>query len=336
MPIRTASMRPEAQCTRVAEELARRLARARDVIIIGHVRPDADAIGSVCALRAGLAQRGVRARGMIGQRTPLDAHLLTIPGASEVEVTAELPAADVYVAVDCASIERTGLFAPQLEQLRDRLMVIDHHGSNPGFGQVNWIWAEAESTTILVAELLRALGGVRLDRDLAHALYAGLVTDTGHFRWGTPRMHAYAERWIAEGLDSRAIAMELGDAVSVSGLQTIGRVLHTAEKISAGQLELAVITVDLATLDGQPRSVVEAVIDMACAVTDVDVVAVLKELQPGGWSVSLRSSSTDVGGLATALGGGGHRMAAGVTLNGTRDEVVAAVQEEMMGCPHGK
>ena len=166
----------ENEFARVADMLA----RASSVAVVAHIRPDADAIGSSCGLAAGLRKKGIDARVYIGQPFPHPNNLDTIPWVDEVTYTEDVPRADLVVTVDCASVDRTGAFRPWIEQHSDEVLVIDHHETNVGFGAANLI-VEAESTTVLVRELFSHMG-VELDHDLAHCLYAGLVTDTGNFR----------------------------------------------------------------------------------------------------------------------------------------------------------
>ncbi|AIG63982.1 hypothetical protein CATYP_04180 [Corynebacterium atypicum] len=310
----------------------RLVAAADTVVAVGHVRPDADAVGSVCAMVRGLSQLGKRCAGVIGQDEALGDHLLTIPGAAEVACGATLPGADLYVVVDCASLERTGAFAAELELRREKVVVIDHHESNPGFGAVDVIVPEAESTTVLVEQLLYSLPGVELDRELAHCLYAGLMTDTGSFRWGGPRMHEAAGRWLGFELDPRRIAGELVDSVSSADLRMIGAVLDSACRYECWPGVLLVLTAPRRLIGGHPRQAVEVLIDLVAGTRDADVAAVLKEVGPACWSVSLRSATLNVAEIAARLGGGGHRAAAGVTLTGTREDVVVALQKEIGHC----
>ena len=172
------------------EAAASRVRAAEKISVVAHIKPDADAIGSACALAFGLEKLGKDVQVYIGQPLPHSANMRTIPGVGRIHYGAPLPDDGLVVTVDCASADRTGSLMPAILEDPSRVIVIDHHNTNPGFGGMNLI-VESESTTVMVRELLGCLG-VELDPDIAYCLYAGLVTDTGSFRWGTPRMHVFA------------------------------------------------------------------------------------------------------------------------------------------------
>ena len=206
--------------------------------------------------------------------------------------------------------------------LRDpsRVIVVDHHNTNPGFGGLNVI-VESESTTLMVRELLGYLG-VELDPDIAYGLYAGLVTDTGSFRWGTPRMHEFAAELMQYGLDTQQIALDLMDTMGPTDLQLMGAVLAKTQIVPTKGLSVAVLTIPAGIHSRMSQIAVEAIIDYARALEGTDVGVVLKEQTPGFWAVSLRSTLVDVSAVAQKLGGGGHWAAAGYSAAGSRDEVI--------------
>lgn len=306
-------------------EAAALIEAAETVTVIGHVRSDADAIGSVSALLLALRQLGKQASGVVGQREPLSANLLSIPGSEGIRITDELPPADLIITVDCGSIDRTGFFAEAIAQQRERTLVIDHHSSNPGFGRVNLLAREAESTTTVLHELFRVLG-VEVDRDIAHCIYAGLVTDTGSFRWGRAQMHSLASELMGTGIDTAAIAVDLMDSTDLRDLQMIGRVLAGVATHRVGDLEVATLTAANELIAGHSEAAVESLVDFVRALRGTDVGVVFKEMKPGMWAVSLRSNVIDVSRVAVALNGGGHVPAAGYTTYGE----IAVVEAELL------
>ena len=309
-------------------EAASLIGQAQTVAVVGHVRPDADAIGSVCATVAALRQQGRQATGYIGQPGPFAANLLSIPGADEVELAAELPEVDLIITVDCGSIDRTGTLAGAIAARAEDTVVIDHHSSNPGYGHVDLIDAGAESTTTVLGRLFELLD-VTLDKPIAHALYAGLLTDTGSFRWGSPAMHTFAARLMSTGIDVRAIAVDLLDSGSVADLRMIGQALSGVTVHEAGDHRVAVIVAPHELLSTGSLSAVEGLVDFVRSLGGTDLGAVFKETVPGVWHVSLRSNEMDVSRVAVALGGGGHIPAAGYTARGDVDEALAALLGEL-------
>lgn len=299
---------------------------AHTVSVVGHLRPDADAIGSVAATVAALQQLGKDAVGAIGQPDSMPENLYTIPGASNIRFGASLPESDLIIVVDCGSIERTGAFEKIIVNNPDKVLVVDHHATNPGFGAVNLIDVEAESTTTILYDWFDAMS-VQITPDIAHGLYAGLLTDTGCFRWGRPVMHDMAKELMEFGLDIRAISSALLDQTSVDDLRLVGQIVSRIELREAGPYTLAVLVADFDTINGRSRAVVEGLIEMVRAVEGADFGAVFKEYERGVYTVSLRSSNLSVASLAVHLGGGGHIPAAGYTARGTEIEALDTLIE---------
>lgn len=301
-------------------QIAKVLRAAKKISVVAHIKPDADAVGSACGLTAGLRSLGIDAHVYIGQTYPHPENLLTVPGVDEISYGAELPDDGLVVTVDCASADRTGLLREQIAADPSRVVVIDHHETNPAFGAHNLI-LDAESTTTIIRELFSYLD-VTLDYDMAYCLYAGLVTDTGNFRWGTPRMHRLAAELMGYGLDTRQISMDLIDKASARDLQIMGGVLADLQNFREAGLKLSVFTIPAESLARMSQTTVEAIIDYARALEGCDVGMVLKQNGPKRWAVSLRSSVIDVSKLAQRFGGGGHIPAAGYTAYGSQDMVV--------------
>ncbi|QYH19574.1 bifunctional oligoribonuclease/PAP phosphatase NrnA [Corynebacterium aquatimens] len=309
--------------------IAETLRGAEKVSVVAHVKPDADAVGSACGLAAGLRGMGIQADVFIGQTYPHAENLRTVPGVGEITYGATLPADGLVVTVDCASIDRTGLLQEAIAANPERVIVIDHHETNPGFGGTNLI-IDSESTTTLVRELFRHLG-VALTEEIAYCLYAGLVTDTGSFRWGTPRMHVLAAELMTYGLNTRQIALDLMDSMSALDLRIMGSVLADMQTFREKGLTVSVIAIPAEALARMSQTAVESIIEYARALQGSDVGVVFKQQAPRYWAVSLRSSVIDVSQVAAALGGGGHIPAAGYSATGTLDmvtrELLAALPE---------
>ncbi|MGY1749769.1 DHH family phosphoesterase [Modestobacter sp. SYSU DS0511] len=309
------------------------LAEAADggatVVLSGHVQPDADALGSTLALAEGLRRRGARVVATFPAPFTLPDSLAWLPGADRLTDPAALPAAvDVFVSLDAASPGRLGELAPLLESA-GRSVVVDHHASNPGFGQVRLVEPHAAATVALVAEILDGLD-VPLDRELATCLYAGLAADTGSFRFGNtaPGTHELAARLLRAGIDHAAISRRLFDTAPFGWLGLLSQVTGRARLetgVGAG-LVWTWATAAEARGHGLAADQLEALVDVVRSTAEADVAAVVKGHDDGSWVVSMRSrGATDVSRVAIALGGGGHRAAAGYTsaldLEGTVDQL---------------
>jgi phosphoesterase RecJ-like protein len=252
-----------------------------------------------------------------------------LPGADGLVPSTEVPASpDVFVSLDAASPARLGELAPLLDAARTSV-VVDHHASNPGFGELRVVDPGAAATVVLVAELLEGLG-VELDQPLATCLYAGLSADTGSFRFGNtaPGTHELAARLLRTGIDHAAISQRLFDTAPFGWLGLLSAVTGRAvlePEVGAG-LVWTWSTAAEARGHGLAPDQLEALVDVVRATAEADVACVLKGQEDGSWSVSLRSrGATDLARVAIAFGGGGHRAAAGYSsaldLDGTIGEL---------------
>lgn len=304
------------------------LKAATRVTVLCHVQPDADTIGSGLALAIAVHRRGVPVCVSFAEPAELPVSMRGLPGLEHLVPPAEVPMeTDLVVTVDCGSAGRIGALRDRLDHA-GTVLVLDHHRSNTRFGTVNVIDPNGESTAGLIARILD-LWGVEIDADIAHCLFAGLVTDTGSFRWVQPGSHALAERLLATGIDGRTIARTLLDTHPFGWLPMLSRVLGSAQLLpsAAGGVGLVYAVVRQSDIDGLRSEEVESVIDIIRTTGEAGVAAVFKETtNPGTWTVSLRSrNGVDVSDVATRLGGGGHRYAAGYTASASIDELVAAL-----------
>lgn len=317
----------------------RALDAARSVTILCHVQPDADTLGSGLALARVLDRRGVPVRVSFAEPAELAAGLRTLPGTGYLVPPDRVPAeVDLLVTVDCGSTGRLGRLADRLAGAATTL-VIDHHRSNTRFGAINLIDPDAVSTASVITALLD-VWHEPIDADIAHCLFAGLATDSGSFRWVTPGTHALAERLLATGIDGAAITRTLMDTHPFAWLRMLSTVLASAHldrdaHDGTGLVAAFVLATDLA---GVRQEEAESVVDIVRATAEAGIAAVFKEARPTDerrrWTVSLRSKDSgpgtddgaDVAAVATGLGGGGHRYAAGYTTFGEPEEILAQLR----------
>jgi phosphoesterase RecJ-like protein len=317
----------------VAGVLAEAAEARATVVLSAHVNPDADALGSTLALAEGLRRRGARVLPTFPGEFVLPASLGWLPGAEGLVPSSALPTSpDVFVSLDAASPGRLGEVAALLDGAGTSI-VVDHHATNPGFGDLRLVDPGAPATVTLVADLLDDLG-VSLDRQLATCLYAGLAADTGSFRFGNtrPQTHELAARLLATGIDHAAISRRLFDTAPFGWLGLLSVVTGRAvlERGTGAGLVWTWSSTAEAAEHGLPGEQLEALVDVVRAAEEADVACVLKGQDDGSWSVSLRSrGGTDLARVATALGGGGHTLAAGYTSYLDREGTIAALRREL-------
>jgi phosphoesterase RecJ-like protein len=319
-----------------AVAMIREFVPAGRVLLVCHLNPDGDALGSMLAFALGLRRLGVRQL----QCTfpgPLEvpAPYAQLPGLDLlVPESAADPDPDLVICFDAAAESRLGALIDRVARARASV-VLDHHASNTRFGGVNLVDAGAAATSMVAEELLTRLD-VPLDRQIAEGLYVALATDTGSFKFDmtTPRVHELAARLIATGISPGAISRRTFDNRPFEAIKLFGEVLGRArlDLDAAAGHGLVWTYATLADLErhGQRPYVLDALIDPVRCVAEADVSIVVKEVAPAEWAVSLRSKgAVDVCRVAVALGGGGHRLAAGFTGYGEPADVVQAVRAEL-------
>jgi len=317
-------------------EAAALLSGATDVTLLGHVRPDADALGSALALGRVLARRGARVRVSVGEQDEMPETLRWLDVDGLFVPASRLPESEtVLVALDSASLRRLGSLAGRVAACRNAggaVLVVDHHASNTRFGTHHLVDEGAEATALLVLGLIDALDEP-LDKPIADCLYAGLVTDTGGFRRARPAVHRVAERLLDAGADPEEVSRRIMDDHPFAWLPMLASALAAARLLptAAGGLGVVHTAVSLDVAATVRSEEVESVVDVIRSTREADVAMVLKEVAVGMWAVSLRSKGgVDVSVVARELGGGGHRRAAGCTVEGdlaaARDRVLAAVE----------
>jgi phosphoesterase RecJ-like protein len=328
----TTELVPEAAAVRVdAHGAAALLSSAASVAVLCHVYPDADTIGAGLALALVLERVGKAVEVAFAEPADLPESLQSLPGG-HLLVAAEAMRRDpdLVVTVDIPSVNRLGALRGVADCAR-QVLVIDHHASNQLFGTANYVDLSADSTTMLVAELLDAWGEP-IDAPVGHCLYAGLTTDTGSFRWATARAHRLAARLLELGVDNAAISRTLLDTHPFSWLPMLSRVLASARLApeSLGGLGFVYAVVPHQEFSTARLEEVESIVDIVRTTSQAEVAAVFKEIAPQRWSVSMRAkAAVDLTVVAGRFGGGGHRFAAGYSATGPVEDVVKALADAL-------
>jgi phosphoesterase RecJ-like protein len=301
--------------------LIEHLQQTSSFLLITHVSPDSDAIGSLLGLTHALRLLGKNVTPSCSD--PIRDRFDILPG--NMEVLSEVKGSfDCVIALDCGDELRLGSIWADLPEPKPFLINIDHHISNTRFGQINWVDPSAASTAELVLLLIDQLG-VTLNRDIATCLLYGIVGDTLGFRTPntTPLQLQYAERCMEAGASlndsiahqfnrrSQALVCLWGKALNA--LKVKDRIVYTAiskamrDSCGMGTTELGLSS-------------------FLISMNEVDRAAVLLERDDGRIEISMRAKpGFNVSDAAVALGGGGHPLAAGTTIDGPLEAAVKQV-----------
>jgi len=315
-------------------DVAHLLRSAERITAFCHENPDGDTLGAAIAIALAAERLGKQAEVVSGDPPP--PFLAFLPGLERVRRSPGLEP-DVAVVVDAGELSRIG---PVVTQRADwfaaaRIVNIDHHVSNPGYGAAVWIDPEAAATCEMVTLLLPELG-VPLDAQLATALMAGIVQDTHTFAHPnvTPRTLRVAAELLEAGAQLAAINRSVYADKPFSMLALWGLMLAGVGQRAEGRIVHASMSSAMLTATGEQPTAAEGFVDLLASTRLADINLLFKEVGPSETRVSVRTGArADAVAVAAAFGGGGHPRAAGCTvaagLGAARELVLAEAEREL-------
>lgn len=304
-------------------------------LLMSHVRPDGDAIGSQIALGFSLMAMGKTVYLVNEDGVPESLEFLK--GSEKVTTPPESPLdIQVAIALDTANKPRLGDGALHAASKAEIWLNIDHHISNPGYGEVNLIDATKPATGQIVYELIQAMNWP-IPEETRDATYVAVSTDTGSFQYGstTAKTYRLGAELIEQGLDVGKINAETYDSHPYRRLELMRALLNTLEISPDGRIaHWQLLQATCKELQLQPDDS-EGLIDLIRGVKGVRVAVFFEELEGGRIRVSMRSKDKGVNvcDVAGKFGGGGHALAAGIRMAGPLEEakqqVLAALREAL-------
>jgi bifunctional oligoribonuclease and PAP phosphatase NrnA len=301
--------------------------------IVGHVRPDGDCIGSQLALGMALRNEGKKVTCWNEDAVPHKYKFLDPEGLLQKPKAGKK--FDCVIATDCASFPRLGK-AGKYTLNRKILINIDHHESNPRYGDVNWVSAREPSCGELIYRLLK-VARWPITKPIADNLFAAVSTDTGSFQYSTTRpgtFHTGAEL-VTRGADLATICDEVYQSYPLSRARLLRHLYNKFKLTDHDRIAYLWLKTKDFTRTGAESNDTEGLIDHIRAIEPVIVACVFEELEPELTRISLRSKSprVNVNEVAAQFGGGGHMAAAGARIPGkplaVQRQVIAAVKRAL-------
>ncbi len=311
------------------EKIIAAIEASQSIAIITHMNPEGDTIGS--ALACYHAFRDLGKRTTVYSPDPLLPELLFLPGAKEIRHSETLEEGyELCIVLDCTDRSRT---AKLLNTIPPSILIIniDHHKSNSRFGNLNWVDGMASSTGEMVYRLFKAMGRP-ISREIATALYAAILTDTGSFRYSntSPECLRAAAELLELGARPEEVAEELFEKRDLREILLLSEALARMELNADRTIAWITLPRYLMERTGVGLEETEGFINYPRSIRGVRVALLFKEISPSSYRVSLRSKGEiDVSLVAAAFSGGGHRNAAGCIVEGELKEVKRRVLEEV-------
>lgn len=304
-------------------------------LLTTHVNPDGDAIGSEVAFARWLRGMGKQVRILNDSATPTAYAWLTeddpVERYSEALCEECFEWADALVVLDTSNKQRIGKLANHLDRHAIAMAIVDHHVTHDGFGAVNVIEPARASACSLVYELIRE-SGAAIDRRSADALYVGLSTDTGNFRYSNTdtAAHLMAAELLKLGVDTQLTNLRVSATAPAARLRFFGEVLAALELLEGGRLVVIEASPEQFSRHGLEGADTDGLVDMPRVIAGVEVVMLVSEVVPTKVKISLRSTGrVAIDQIVAKLGGGGHQHAAGAQFRGSREEAKARLLPEL-------
>lgn len=343
-------LKDKARIQEESKKILEAIKTAKTAVVVAHVNPDGDTLGSMLAIAKVLEQAGVKVDRVMHDRVPEvysffpDQEKVACSQDMDIDSVEEY---DLSFSCDCGSIDRLGT-AGLVWQKAKTTCNIDHHLSNPLFADLNWVDPDATSTGQVVNEIIDEFNKTKpekelvIDKDLASLMYITLLTDTAGFRHSNTNQNAFnwASALVALGADPSDLYNRLFNQIPYKSLKIIGSALADIEmqEINAKQkLNIAYTTTTRAQLDEYKADDedTDEIVDHVMRIKNLDMCLYLREgRKPNSYKGSLRSAcAIDCSKLAQKLNGGGHARAAGFNLEAgsfkeLKDKVYALIQEE--------
>ena len=294
---------------------------AKTVAISGHIRPDGDCIGSNMALYLYLKKNYPELRvDCFLEEIPESYKIIDATSEVNTEFSTDVDSYDVFFALDCGK-ERLG-DAEKFFDAAKKKVNIDHHISNLGTGDENYIVPTASSASELV---YNCLDKDRIDADIAKAIYMGIVTDTGVFKYSntSPDTMKVAADLIGYGFDFGSLIDHVFYEKSYIQDQIMGRALLESMLIMHGECIVSVVSRQTMDFYQATSSDLDGIVSQLLLTTGTEYAIFMYEIGSLEFKVSLRSKGkVNVAKIAELFGGGGHSRAAGCTMNGTQHDII--------------
>lgn len=298
------------------------------IVIGGHTNPDGDAIGACLALAMSLEKMGKRVVVLLEPYSKkydiLKGKELIAPPDAYESIEPEL-----FISLDCGDKERLGV-AMSVFDKAEQTICIDHHKSNTLFAQVNYVEEAASSTSELIYRLIK--DAMPINQDIAAALYAGIIYDSGGFRHSSTSATTMkcAGELMEYGIPFPAIYHRFFDSRTFSEIKIVGKALENAKRLFNGRFIYTMISNQEIEACSSTNKELDSIVNYIKGVEGAKVSCFLYEKEENVIKASFRSEDGfDVCALSQKFGGGGHMKAAGCSIEGTLEAALQSIIKEM-------
>ena len=307
-----------------------KIKESKKIIISTHLSPDGDGIGAGIALLLAIKQFNVNVRFIIEDDIPENLKFLIKDKEVERLEKFEITDEDLFILLDTGSIDRMGLLGKK--NIKIPMINIDHHVSNIGYGDYNYIDTSSGSASEIIFDLLELLN-VKWSKEIARAIYTGIVNDTGNFKHSnvTEKTFLKAAFLIKEGANNNEVINKFYDNKTYAGIKLLGCGLEKAIYVSEKKVIYSIILQkDFIKYFGNKNDT-DSVVENLLKYSEANVAIFIREEKNGNYKGSMRTKSEeiDLNKIASIFAGGGHKKAAGFSTNLAPEKIIKKIIENI-------
>lgn len=320
-----------------------KIKESKNILIISHIGPDGDTLGSMLALKQiilkNASDKNIETL-VIGKVPDIYSFLPGIKDCKTPRSIYLLKSYDVAITVDCASIDRLGDAFEHYKKAKCRIN-IDHHITNDNFADINIILPHSSSTGEIIYEIADYFD-VKIDFDMATNLYTAILTDTGGFRFENtgPKTFEIAAKLLKEGIKPDEIFKKCFESKPIQMVKLAAHAIDNAVFCENNKIAYTLISREMMKNFDATDDHLDGISEAMRQIDSVEVAMIFKETLKGTTKVSFRSNGVDVCKIAEFFGGGGHKLAAGCTieknLNDAQNEIVPIVKKQIKNAENSK
>lgn len=301
--------------------------KANSIVILTHENPDGDAVGSALAMYNALKNYGKNPDIIIPEYSKIYSFL---PGINEVKKESDIEEYDLAISLDCPTIKMLNGFSKYFENAKSKI-VIDHHGSNTMYGDLNYVNPDAPACSQLLIIMLEYFG-IDITKEIGTCILTGIITDTGGFAYSgvTAETFEFAASLLNKGVENSNIYKKVMQTYTKPQFELTRIALNRLEFYENGKISFTYITLEDEKNVNAGTGDYEGIVEQGRNVEGVEVSVFLRQTE-SGYKMSLRSNEyVNVSDVCSLFGGGGHIRAAGAKINGgTIDEIREQILEQL-------
>lgn len=309
------------------DEILKEINKAQNIVILTHESPDGDAVGSSLALKLAIEKLDKNVDVIIPEYSRLFNFL---PAANEIKKESEIKNYDLAISVDCANLKR--LAKREYFEQAKKTIVVDHHGSNNMYGDLNYVNPVSPACCEVLAGMIEYFE-INIDKSIGTCIMAGIITDTGGFRHAgiNPETFEFTAELIRKGVNIPDIYKRTLRTKTRANFELTKRVMSRMELLEDGKITFTYITSEDEKETGAEPGDHEGLVDIGMDIEGVEVsIFIRQKEEENAYKISMRSGdNVNVSDICLMFGGGGHQRAAGALIQGNVEQVREKILKEV-------